>query len=318
MSYIIVTDTSANLPTPLLREKNIRVLPFSYYIDDKEYHCLDTESFDSAAFYDAIRKGTKVSTSLVPPQVYYETFKTQLEEGNDILFIGMSSGISGSFEKSMLAREQLLEEYPGRSIECVDTLGASLGEGLFVLKAVEMQEAGVSLGDNAAEIRRLVPGMCQVFTVDNLMHLSRTGRLSNAAAMVGTVLNIKPLLKGDECGRIVSFSKLLGRKRSVEAIAEQYSKLVENAADQVIGIAHADCKKDAEYLMKLINRYAPPKEIMLVDYEPVTGSHVGPGALALFFMGSRSFRTGAAKTSAVEQIKDAIAARVSRPKEEAQ
>ncbi len=203
-----------------------------------------------------------------------------------------------------------------RSIVCVDTLGASLGEGLFALKAAEMKKTGVPLQENAAEIRRLVPGMCQVFTVDNLMHLRRTGRLSNAAAVVGTVLNIKPLLKGDECGRIVSFSKLLGRKRSVEGIAEQYKKLVENPSEQLIGIAHADCKKDADYLIELINRYAPPKEILVVDYEPVTGSHVGPGALALFFMGSRDFRPGVQKASAVEQLKDAITARVSHVKEQ--
>ena len=315
MSYTIVTDTSANLPSPLLRERDIKVLPFSYFIDGKEYNCLDTESFDSAAFYGAIRKGTKVNTSLVPPQVYHDLFSSFLKAGEDILFIGMSSGISGSFEKSVLVRQQLLEEYPGRSIECVDTLGASLGEGLFALKAAEMRDAGVSLEDSAAEIRRLVPGMCQVFTVDNLMHLRRTGRLSNAAAVVGTVLNIKPLLKGDENGRIVSFGKILGRKRSVEGIAEQYKKLVENPSEQLIGIAHADCRKDADYLIELINRSAPPKDILLVDYEPVTGSHVGPGALALFFMGSRDFRPGVQKLSAAEQLKEAIAARISRASE---
>ncbi len=132
--------------------------------------------------------------------------------------------------------------------------------------------------------------MCQVFTVDNLMHLRRTGRLSNAAAVVGTVLNIKPLLKGNENGNIVSFAKVRGRRRSIEAIAAQYDRLVENAGDQVIGIAHADCGDDAEYLCTLLRKNNPPKDIMVVDYEPVTGSHVGPGALALFFFGSDEFR----------------------------
>ena len=122
------------------------------------------------------------------------------------------------------------------------------------------------------------------------MHLRNTGRLSNAAAWVGTVLNIKPLLKGNTEGRIVSFAKALGRRRSIDMIADRYDKLVRNAEDQVIGIAHADCLADAEYLIGLINKKHPPKDIMLVDYEPVTGSHVGPGALALFFMGDEDFR----------------------------
>ena len=306
MSYRILTDTSANLPTPLAKEKGIGILPFSYYIDKNEFSCLDTEQFDAAGFYGAIRCGTKVSTALVSPERYYTRFKAVLDGGNDILFIGMSSGISGSFEKSVLVKEQLKEEYPERSIECVDSLGASLGEGLLALKAVELKQEGLSLSENADAIRALVPSMCQVFTVDDLMHLKRTGRLSNAAAFVGTVLSIKPLLKGDEGGRIVSFAKLLGRKRSVEAIAQQYKKLVINPAEQVIGIAHADCKKDAEHLIELINRLAPPKDIMLVDYEPVTGSHVGPGALALFFMGSRDFRPGTQRVCPVEQIKEAL------------
>ncbi len=304
MSYCIITDTSANLPTETLNAHGICALPFSYYIDGEENECTDTRAFDAAAFYGAIRKGTKVNTSLVSPEKYYECFKARLDAGEDILFVGMSSGISGSFEKSVLVAEELKREYPERSIECVDSLGASLGEGLLALRAAELKEMGVGLEENAREIRRLVPRMCQVFTVDDLMHLRRTGRLSNAAAVVATVLNIKPLLKGDDTGHIVSFNKLLGRRRSVEGIAEQYKKLVENPSEQLIGIAHADCRQDAEYLIKLINRCAPPKDIMLVDYEPVTGSHVGPGALALFFMGSAAFRPGTRAAKGAEALKD--------------
>lgn len=306
MSYTIVTDTSANLPTPMAKERGIEILPFSYFIDEREYNCLDTEKFDAAAFYGAIRNGTKVNTALVSPERYYNCFKAILEGGNDILFIGMSSGISGSFEKSVLVKEQLKEEYPERSIECVDSLGASLGEGFLALKAAELKKGGLSLSENADAIRDTVPAMCQVFTVDDLMHLKRTGRLSNAAAFVGTVFSIKPLLKGDENGHIVSFSKVLGRKRSIEGIAEQYKKLAEKPEEQVIGIAHADCRADADYLITLLKRYAPPKDILLVDYEPVTGSHVGPGALALFFIGSREFRPGIKRICPVEQIKEAL------------
>ena len=187
--------------------------------------------------------------------------------------------------------DQLRDEFPDRQIFTVDTIGASLGEGLLALIAADMRDAGKTAAETAERLEYLKVGMCQVFTVDDLMHLRRTGRLSNAAAIIATVLSIKPLLKGNENGNIVSFAKIRGRRKSIEAIAEQYDRLVENAGDQVIGIAHADCRTDADYLISLLQRKHPPKDVMLVDYEPVTGSHVGPGALALFFFGSRTFRT---------------------------
>lgn len=290
MSFRVITDTSANLPTPLLKQRGIEVAEFCYYIDGMEYSCTDTETFDSKGFYGAIRSGTKVSTSLVPPERYYQLFEKCVSSGEDVVYVGMSSGISGSFSVSAGAAAELMDKYPGRVIETVDTLGASLGEGFFALMAADARDAGKSASETAAELRRRIPEMCQVFTVDDLMHLRNTGRLSNAAAWVGTVLNIKPLLKGNTEGKIVSFAKALGRRRSIDMIADRYDKLVRSAEDQVIGIAHADCLADAEYLIGLINKKHPPKDIMLVDYEPVTGSHVGPGALALFFMGDEDFR----------------------------
>ena len=290
MDFAIFTDTSANLPTPLLEQMGVEALPFTYYIDGNEFSCTDTESFDGAAFYGAIRRGTVVSTSLVSPQKYSDSFRPALEAGRDILFIGMSSGISGSFGAGRLAAAQLREEFPKRRIIMLDSLGASLGEGLLVIRAHELRQEGRSITETADAVRDLVPAMCQVFTVDDLMHLRRTGRLSNAKAVVATVLNIKPLLKGNENGSIVSFAKIRGRRRSIEAIAEQYDQLVENADEQTVGIAHADCPEDAEALAELLRRNHPPRDFLIVDYEPVTGSHVGPGALALFFLGSRDFR----------------------------
>ena len=290
MSFTVFTDTSANLPTPLCRERDIKVLPFSYHIDGNTFTCMNTENFDGSAFYGSIRRGTVVTTSLISPQVYMDAMRPIAQTGQDILFVSMSSGISGSYGASRLAAAELMEEFPGVRVETVDTLGASLGEGFLALIAADLRDAGVSVTDAAADLNRRKIGMCQVFTVDNLMHLRRTGRLSNAAAVVGTVLNIKPLLKGNENGNIVSFAKVRGRRRSIEAIAAQYARLVENAGDQVIGIAHADCGGDAEYLCTLLRKNNPPKDILVVDYEPVTGSHVGPGALALFFFGSEEFR----------------------------
>lgn len=291
MSFTVFTDTSANLPTPLTRERDIRVLPFSYHIDGNTFTCLNTENFDGSAFYGSIRRGTVVSTSLISPQTYLDAMRPVARAGQDILFVSMSSGISGSFGASRLAAGELMEEFPGIRVETVDTLGASLGEGFLAVFAADLRDAGVSLEDTVTELNERKMHMCQVFTVDNLMHLRRTGRLSNAAAVVGTVLNIKPLLKGNENGNIVSFAKVRGRQRSIEAIAAQYDRLVENAGEQLIGIAHADCASDAELLCTLLRKNNPPKDILVVDYEPVTGSHVGPGALALFFLGSDKFRS---------------------------
>ena len=290
MSFCIITDTSANLPTPWLRENGVAAVPFSYYIDGRELKCTDTTAFDGNRFYSQIRDGMKVTTSLVSPSDYSEYFRVPLENREDLLFISMSSGISGSFQAANLAAGYLREEFPERKIKLIDSIGASLGEGFLVMKAVEMRAMGMGLEETAAEIELLKTAMCQVFTVDDLMYLRTTGRLSNAKAVIGSVLNIKPLLKGDGSGRIVSFAKARGRRRSIEAVAENYDRLVENAPEQTIGIAHADCMDDVEYLCGLLRKNNPPKDILIVDYEPVTGAHVGPGALALFFFGSSGFR----------------------------
>ncbi len=290
MSFSILTDTSANLPTPWLRENGVAAVPFSYYIDGREHKCTDTEQFDGNKYYSAIREGTKVSTSLISPSGYAEYFSVPLKKGEDLLFISMSSGISGSFQAARVAARNLAEEYPERKILLVDALGASLGEGFLAVKAVEMRAMSMNVEETAAELEQMKIRMCQVFTVDDLMYLRSTGRLSNAKAVIGSVLNIKPLLKGDGQGRIVSFAKARGRRRSIEAVADNYDRLVIDAAGQTIGIAHADCSDDVEYLCQLLKRNNPPKDILVVDYEPVTGAHVGPGALALFFFGRCEFR----------------------------
>ena len=289
--YRILTDTSANLNCSLLEQNGVAEIPFSFYVNEEEHRCLDVEGFDSRAFYDAMRQGAKVQTSQVPPLLYEQTMRPMLEKGQDVLFIGMSSGISGSFQSAWTASRQLQSEFPERKIRLVDTLGASLGEGLLVLQAARWQQEGVTLEESAARLEALRGRMCQVFTVDNLKYLKKGGRISNLKAAVGTVLQIKPLLKGDTEGKIVCFGQVRGRRKSIEMIAEQYNRYVEQAGEQTIGIAHADCPEDAEALIELLNRNHPPKNILTACYEPMTGAHVGPGALALFFCGKREFRS---------------------------
>lgn len=290
MSFEILTDTSSNLPTELLHEHRIGVIPFSYFIKEKEYSCVDTAGFDGEKFYKAMRLGAKIHTSQINPQNYTDFFETYLKEGKDILFISMSSGISGSFHCAELAGAELSARYPDRKIRIIDTLGASLGEGLLVLKAVEYREKGYTLEKTFMKIDRERRCMYQVFTVDDLMYLKNTGRVKGSTAIVGNMLQIKPLLKGNENGEIVNFAKAIGRKKAIDMMAQRYHLLVREPESQVVGIAHADCEEDANLLKNLISRRKPPKEVMTVMYEPVTGSHVGPGTLALFFMGDSDVR----------------------------
>ena len=288
--FQILTDTSANLDTAVLQQRNIHVIPFHFYVDGQSHSCENTAKFDGKAFYDAIRAGAHSTTSQISPQAYIDEMTPMLAAGDDVLFVSMSSGISGSFAASQVAAQHLSAEFPQRKIRLVDTRGASLGEGLLALRAADMRDAGADIDETADAVFALHRNMCQIFTVEDLKYLRASGRVSGAAALVGSILQIKPLLKGDDEGKIVCFSKLRGRKRSIQAMAERYDELVKDAQAQMVGIAHADCPEDAEMLARLLQRNHPPREIMTVVYEPVTGSHVGPGALALFFLGDETAR----------------------------
>ena len=287
MNFTILTDSSANLPEEYLRRHGIRCISYSFLIDGAEP---EDFVFEGKAFYDGMRRGRVVTTSQISPARYAAFFRGELARGHDVLFVSMSSGISGSYHSACFAAEELRAEFPERKLRLVDALGASLGEGLLVVWAVRCRERGKSVDETADELLARRLGMCQVFTVDDLRYLKRGGRLSNLAAAVGTVLQIKPLLKGDREGRIVCFDKLRGRRRAIEAMAEQFDACALAQPGQTVGIAHADCEKDMEYLISLLRRLRERLDIMTVCYEPVTGSHVGPGTLALFFEGSPEFR----------------------------
>ena len=283
MSFAVLTDTSGNLPKRLTDENNIGVIPFTYTVNGEDRVCLDIENFNGADF-----------------------FEPWLREGKDVIFISMSSGISGSYNSANIAAGLLRESYPERRVRPIDTRGAALGEGLVALQAAACRDRGMSFEETVAAMERLSTRMCNVFTVDDLMFLRRGGRLSNLSAIVGTVLNIKPLLKGNEEGKIVAFAKLRGRKRSIEALAEKYEMLAVAPETQTIGVVNAACRQDADRLIELLKRKCPPKEIIDVDYEPVTGCHVGPGALALFFVGPDDVRTAVDGETVTERIGDLI------------
>ena len=288
--FRIVTDTSSNLPTAYLQAENITVIPFTFHTESGEQSCMDTASFDAKAFYTAMRNGEKVTTSQIPPQRVVDNIRPMLENGDDVLFVSMSSGISGSYASSKIAANQLAEEFPERKMLTVDTYSASLAEGIVVMRAVECRKEGLSIDETYQILRALRHRIAQIFTVGDLRYLKRTGRLSNLEAAVGTVLQIKPLLKGDPEGKIVCFAKVRGRQRAIEEMAKRYEELVVSPETQTVCISHADCEADAQILASMLRRRKPPKDILIVDYEPVTGSQVGPGALALFFVSDDNVR----------------------------
>lgn len=279
----LFTDTSANLPVEIIDEYGIEVIPFSYTIDGVEY--IPEREFDGKAFYAAMRAGSEVKTSMVNAGTFIERFKAALDAGKDVLYIGMSGGISGTANAALMAKQELDEEYPDRKIVVIDTLAASLGEGLFVIKAAEQLKDGVALDAIEETIRAQVPSMCQSFTVDDLKYLKKTGRVSGAAAIIGNVLSIHPILIGDYEGKIVVKAKVRGMKRTLDALAERYAEFALSKTE-TIGIAHADNEEGKAYLVQRLRDKGLTGKCLSVCYEPVTGSHVGPGTVALFFFGT--------------------------------
>ena len=279
----LFTDTSANLPVEIIDEYGIEVVPFSYTIDGVEY--IPEREFDGKAFYAAMRAGSEVKTSMVNAGTFIERFKAALDAGKDVLYIGMSGGISGTANAALMAKQELDEEYPDRKIVVIDTLAASLGEGLLVIKAAEQLRDGAALDATEEDIRAQVPHMCQSFTVDDLKYLKKTGRVSGAAAIIGNVLSIHPILIGDYEGKIVVKSKVRGMKRTLDALAERYAEL-SLSKTETIGIAHADNEEGKAYLVQRLRDKGLTGKCLSVCYEPVTGSHVGPGTVALFFFGT--------------------------------
>lgn len=280
----LFTDTSANLPVSITKEYDIEVVPFSYTVNGKEVPYSADTDFNGRAFYEAMRAGAEVKTSMINVSDFIAAFEQWIAKGDAVIYVGMSGGISGTAHSAKLAAEELLEKYPAAKIAAIDTYAASLGEGFLVIETAKMIERGDPFLKIVKKIELLRKNMCQFFTVDDLAYLRKGGRISGAAAVVGTVLNIKPILRGDENGKIVLCGKIRGFNKSMEALANKYDELVfDKTAD--VGIAHADNPEGAQRLEDILRAKGFSGELLKVVYEPVTGSHVGPGTIALFFMG---------------------------------
>ena len=284
MSFVVFADGSANLPASKL--EGITLLPCTYTVEGVQKEYLgDVDSFDAHAYYDQLRNGCKITTSLLNTHLFLSHFRAVLEQGQDAIYISMSSGISGTYQAAMIAKEELEEEFPDRFLHIVDSRGCGFGSGLLAIRASQLSSQGVPVREAARLLDEDVPHMCQYFTVDDLNFLKRSGRVSGATAMIGTVLSIKPILYGTSDGHIVSCSKVRGRRKAIDALVQMYAEKQVDAQNRIVAISHGDCLEDARLLAQKIWEVAEPKELILVPHEPFSGAHVGPGMLALFFYG---------------------------------
>ena len=278
----VFTDSAANLPPEMLERCGLQCLPMRYTVNGKE----PRGAFDAVSFYGAMRQGAEVKTSMVSPGAAEEAFVPYLEQGDNILCLCLAGGISGSYQALCMVSKELEAAYPGRKVKILDTRGASLGEGLPAVEAAELALEGVELDELCGRIGRQIDRMNQYFVVDHLKYLRKTGRLWGGAALAGQLLQIKPILFGDGDGHIVVREKIRGKRRAVERLAALYAQKRTDGAEAV-GIAQADCPSDAMHLQHLLREAGQTGPIHIVGYEPVTGSHVGPGTLALFFYGDK-------------------------------
>ena len=276
----IMTDNAANLPPELREQYNIRQLCLTYTIDGE---LVDGDApFDGHEFYESMRRGAEVKTSMISPAAAREAMEPALAAGDDVLFLGISGGVSGTCWGVGLIAQELAAEYPERRVQVLDTRGASLGEGLVVLEAAHMAQQGADMDDIVARAQVLCGKMRQHFMVDDLKFLRKGGRLSGAAALAGTLLQIKPILQGDENGKIVVRSKERGRKRAMDALIDLYNELAEDKSAPV-GLSHAAAPGEALQLATRLRQSGCTGPILSVCHEPVTGAHVGPGMLAMYF-----------------------------------
>ena len=276
----IMTDNAANLPPELREQYSIREICLTYTVDGKLVD--GSAPFDGHDFYEALRRGAEVKTSMISPAAAREAIEPALAAGDDVLFLGISGGVSGTCWGVGLVAQELAAEYPGRRVQVLDTRGASLGEGLVVLEAAQLAQQGADMDAIVARAETLCGKMRQHFMVDDLKFLRKGGRLSGAAALAGTLLQIKPILQGDENGKIVVRTKERGRKKAMDTLIALYNELVEDKSAPV-GISHAAAPAEALHLTTRLRQSGCTGPILSVCHEPVTGAHVGPGMLAVYF-----------------------------------
>lgn len=285
--YVLFSDSCVDISPEMIAELGLEVTCLSFNLDGTSYtNWPDGREISFKDFYARLRAGGTSSTSQVNTGTFVEAFEAILASGRDILYLGFSSGLSGTVNSGRLAAEELAGKYPDNRVVVVDTLAASMGQGLFVWHAAQLKKQGKTLDEVAewAEANKLK--MAHWFTVDDLNFLKRGGRLSGAAALFGTMLAIKPVLHVDNEGHLIAMSKVRGRRHSLLALVDKMEATATNPGEQTVFISHGDCLEDAQFVADEIKRRFGTKDIFLNYIGPVIGSHAGPGTVALFFMAS--------------------------------
>lgn len=286
MNFEIVTDSSANLTNELIDRYGLHILSLRFLVGDREYYSyVKGEENDLKKFYAMMRSKENVKTSHISPALCTELFEGLLREGKDVLFLGFSSALSGTYETAERAMNELREKYPERKMYCVDTLSASLGQGLLVTYAAKNREEGLSIDETYRWVMDNRLHLCHWFTVDDLFFLKRGGRVNAATAILGSMLGIKPVLHMDDEGRLIHVTKARGRRASLDMLVRKMEELAIEPEKQTIYISHGDCVEDAEYVAGLIRDKWGNRDILIHYVDPVIGAHSGPGTVALFFMG---------------------------------
>ncbi len=286
MSYRITTDSTCDLPQSYYAERDIACIGLTFRINGKEYIEGPNTGITAKEFYDALRAGEQSTTMQINTYQFMEFVEPFLQAGEDVLHVAFSSGLSGTYDSYMRGVEELKEKYPERTVRVVDSLCASLGEGLLTHYAYENWKNGLSLEDNAQWLEENKLHLCHWFTVDDLMHLHRGGRVSKTSAVMGSLLGIKPILHVDDEGHLILMSKVRGRAKSMEALADKMKETaLDNVKEQAVFISHGDCEDEARKLAEIVTQKTGVKVMLINTIGAVIGTHSGPGTLALFFMG---------------------------------
>lgn len=286
--YVIFTDATVDLTDAFVQREKIEILPMEYAMDGVMHtYCRDWTDAQYTEFYNQLRAGKVATTSQITPFVYASAFEPVLQTGRDVLYICFSSGLSGTIESARLVAADLMEKYPGRKVICVDSLGATFGEGLAVITAAQKRAEGADIDACAQWVEDNLQHNCHWFTVDDLMFLKRGGRISATTAIVGSALQIKPVMHMDSEGHLIPVEKVRGRKLSLKGIANRMKETAIRPEEQEVYIGHGDSREDAEALASRIREIMPVKDIYIAPLSPIIGSHSGPGTIALFFLGTQ-------------------------------
>ena len=283
--YWIVTDSGIDMPKAWIdQQDSFRVLSLSYLMDDVTYVSDGTDE-SIKRIYDSMRDGKMLKTSQVTPDMWENCFRELLAAGHDVLTITFSGGLSGTSAAAFMAADEVREDYPDRKLLVIDSLQASAGEGLMVRYALDNRAKGMSIEDNAAWVQQNVQNFIAWFTVDDLMHLHRGGRVSATSAIVGSLVRIKPIMRVDENGKLAVYEKCPGRKRSIRVLADKIIADIVNPEGQILHISHGDCFEEAQQLADLLKAALPIADVQISYVGSVIGAHTGPGVIAVFCKG---------------------------------